>query len=615
MFSFFQTEGSFDLNSHRSLSFIILCGILKVRPEGRSGFMNRQKEQSRRTIEDTLNRLYLKKSSAPKAGYWVLLLIYLVTSAATSATASSGADVKFAGFIVPAYIFAGVLSSLANICIILMAVFYEKLGLITSLVLIGLQLPMIISGIVMRNNITSLPGVFGDVLAIIAVLFIYFNKKKMSDYEKVLRSQAVTDILTGLPNWFACTELIDELVRREERFAVVTIDINGFKSINDTMGFEAGNRVLIEISSKWKTIADSGETGTMDFIARLNGDQFSLVVRKFDSEDEIIHTIRRYESAMNEQINNIGYDFYISASFGYAFYPDDATDMDSVISYSDMAMHEIKSEGSDEHILRFTQEMLKNDHTLEFEGKIRAAIDNDGVFFMLQPQFDMSHKLRGFEALARMRDEDGSIISPGLFIPVAEKVGLVDKIDFIVFKKSAAFVGNLIRQYDLDITLSINVSVRHLMKKGFLEEMRRHLEESGFPANQLEVEITESVMIESLEKATGYIDVLREMGVQIAIDDFGTGYSSLSYLNSIPANLLKIDKSFIDGINSSEKAKLYIAAIISLGHIMGYEVISEGVEENDQLETLREIGCDYIQGYIWGKPLPMEDVEKLVSEG
>ena len=589
--------------------------MLKVRSKGRSGFMNRQKEQSRRTIEDTLNRLYLKKSSAPKAGYWVLLLIYLVTSAATSATASSGADVKFAGFIVPAYIFAGVLSSLANICIILMAVFYEKLGLITSLVLIGLQLPMIISGIVMRNNITSLPGVFGDVLAIIAVLFIYFNNKKMSDYEKVLRSQAVTDILTGLPNWFACTELIDELVRREERFAVVTIDINGFKSINDAMGFEAGNRVLIEISSKWKTIADSGETGTMDFIARLNGDQFSLVVRKFDSEDEVIHTIRRYESAMNEQINNIGYDFYISASFGYAICPDDAKDMDSVISYSDMAMHEIKREGSDEHILRFTQEMLKNDHTLEFEGKIRSAIDNDGVFFMLQPQFDMSHKLRGFEALARMRDEDGSIISPGLFIPVAEKVGLVDKIDFIVFKKSAAFVGNLIRQYDLDITLSINVSVRHLMKKGFLEEMRRHLEESGFPANQLEVEITESVMIESLEKATGYIDVLREMGVQIAIDDFGTGYSSLSYLNSIPANLLKIDKSFIDGINSSEKAKLYIAAIISLGHIMGYEVISEGVEENDQLETLREIGCDYIQGYIWGKPLPMEDVEKLVSEG
>ncbi len=577
--------------------------------------MNRQKEQSRRTIEDTLNRLYLIKKSAPKAGYWALLLIYLVTSAATSATASSQGTLRIFGFEAPSYIFAGVLSSLANICIILMAVFYENLGVATSLILIAIQLPMIISGIVVRHNISSLPGVFGDVLAIIAVLFIYFNNRKISNYQKVLRSQAVTDILTGLPNWFACTELIDELVRREERFAVVSIDINGFKAINDAMGFEAGNTVLMEIASKWKTIADGGDTGTMDFVARLNGDEFSLVIRNFDSEEAVLHTIRMYETAINEQISSIGYDFYISASFGYAICPDDSADMDSVISYSDIAMHEIKREGSDEHVLRFTQDMLKNDHTLELEGKIRNAIDNDGVFFMLQPQFDMSHKLRGFEALARMRDDDGSVISPGLFIPVAEKVGLVDKIDFIVFRKSAAFVGDLIRKYDLDVTLSINVSVRHLMKKGFLEEMRKQLETCGLPAGNLEVEITESVMIESLEKATGYIDELREMGVQIAIDDFGTGYSSLSYLNSIPANLLKIDKTFIDGINSSDKAKHYVAAIISLGHIMGYEVISEGVEENDQLETLREIGCDYIQGYIWGKPLPMEDIEKLVSEG
>ena len=577
--------------------------------------MNRQKDQNRRTIEETLNRLYLIKKSAPKAGYWALLLIYLVTSAATSATASSQGPLRIFGFEAPSYIFAGVLSSLANICIILMAVFYENLGVVTSLILIAIQLPMIISGIVVRHNISSLPGVFGDVLAIIAVLFIYFNNRKISNYQKVLRSQAVTDILTGLPNWFACTELIDELVRREERFAVVSIDINGFKAINDAMGFEAGNTVLMEIASKWKTIADGGDTGTMDFVARLNGDEFSLVIRNFDSEEAVLHTIRMYETAINEQISSIGYDFYISASFGYAICPDDAADMDSVISYSDIAMHEIKREGSDEHVLRFTQDMLKNDHTLELEGKIRNAIDNDGVFFMLQPQFDMSHKLRGFEALARMRDDDGSVISPGLFIPVAEKVGLVDKIDFIVFQKSAAFVGDLIRKYDLDVTLSINVSVRHLMKKGFLEEMQKQLETCGLPAGNLEVEITESVMIESLEKATGYIDELRDMGVQIAIDDFGTGYSSLSYLNSIPANLLKIDKTFIDGINSSDKAKHYVAAIISLGHIMGYEVISEGVEENDQLETLREIGCDYIQGYIWGKPLPMEDIEKLVSEG
>lgn len=180
---------------------------------------------------------------------------------------------------------------------------------------------------------------------------------------------------------------------------------------------------------------------------------------------------------------------------------------------------------------------------------------------MLQPQYDMSHRLRGFEALARMLDEDGTIIPPVEFIPVAEKVGLIDRIDSVVFKKAAEFVGELVTQRSLDITLSINISVRHLIKKDFTQEIKDQLAKSRLPANRLE-----------------------------------------------------IDKTFIDRLNSSEKSKQYVAAIISLGHIMGYKVISEGVEENDQLEVLKQIGCDFVQGYIWGKPLLARDVEILVSE-
>ena len=245
--------------------------------------------------------------------------------------------------------------------------------------------------------------------------------------------------------------------------------------------------------------------------------------------------------------------------------------------------------------------------------KLRTALDNDNIFFMLQPQYDMSHKLRGFEALARMRDDDGTIIPPVEFIPVSEKVGLIDRIDSVVFKKASEFVGELAKQHNLDVTLSINISVRHLMKKDFLEEIKNQLAQCHLPADRIEIEITESVMIESLDKAMDCIEALCDLGVQIAIDDFGTGYSSLSYLNDIPANLLKIDKTFIDGMTSSEKSKQYVAAIISLGHIMGYKVISEGVEENDQLEGLKQIGCDFVQGYIWGKPLLPQDVEILVS--
>ena len=575
--------------------------------------MNKDNSSERRTIEETLNRLYLSKKSAPRPVYWILVALYMLSSVVIGITAGSSKEISFFGFAMPIYTFAGVLSSVSNICVFFLAVYYDKLGVITSFVLLAADLPMILSGVIVRHNVTSIPGIFGNLVALMAVVMIYLNNKKISKYQTVLRAQAVTDMLTDLPNWFAVTELIDALVRKREPFAVVSIDMNGFKAINDTMGFEAGNRVLIDVSAKWKNIANSGASGTMDFIARLNGDEFSLVIRRFDSEDDIINTIRQYEAVLNDQMNSSEYDFYISASFGYAVFPNDADNMDSLISYADIAMQEIKKAASSEHILKFTPELLKNEHTLEMEGKLHAALENDNVFFMLQPQYDMSHRLRGFEALARLRDEDGTVIPPIEFIPVAEKVGLIDKIDSMVFKKASAFVGELIRQNGLDITLSINVSVRHLIKKDFPEEVRQQIEQSGIPAGQLEIEITESVMIESLEKAMECIKEITDLGVQIAIDDFGTGYSSLSYLNNIPANLLKIDKTFIDQMNSSEKSKQYVAAIISLGHIMGYKVISEGVEEDDQLDTLREIGCDLIQGYIWGRPLPQEEVVKLVS--
>ena len=174
------------------------------------------------------------------------------------------------------------------------------------------------------------------------------------------------------------------------------------------------------------------------------------------------------------------------------------------------------------------------------------------------------------------------------------------------------FFGELLRQTGADITLSVNASVRHLMKNDFLDELHADLEASGVPPSQLEVEITESIMIDSTDKALQCINEIKKMEVKIAIDDFGTGYSSLSYLNKFPANLLKVDKSFIDKMNSSDSSKQYVAAIISIGHIMGFDVIAEGIEEEAQLETLREIGCDFIQGYLWGRPLPKEEAEKLV---
>ena len=241
-------------------------------------------------------------------------------------------------------------------------------------------------------------------------------------------------------------------------------------------------------------------------------------------------------------------------------------------------------------------------------------MENDTVFYYLQPQYDISHRLRGFEALARMRDADGSIISPGAFIPVAEKVGLIDNIDMCVIRKSVEFLGQMIRDYNTKISLSVNVSARHLMKKGFKDEITDIINKYQVPANQLEIELTESIMIDSADKAIECINDLKSLGIKIAIDDFGTGYSSLSYLNKFPADLLKIDKSFIDKMNSGESSVQYVAAIISLGHVMHFDVISEGVEEEEQLDTLRNIGCDLIQGFIWGRPLDPDAAKQVVIE-
>ena len=411
---------------------------------------------------------------------------------------------------------------------------------------------------------------------------------------------------------FAFSELANSLIISRKKFVIVMININNFKNFNDTMGFEAGNKVLKELAFRWGSIANRDDKNKRDFIFHVAADEFALILRDYRSEDEILDVIMRYDAALEQKMTVDGCDFYITASFGYSEFPDDAEIFDTLCAYASTAMREVKSEGNSNHIMRYVPELLKSEHTLEIESRIREALANDTIFFNLQPQYDMSHKLRGFEVLARMTDGNGEIINPGDFIPVAEHVGLVDKIDAIVFRKSAVFFGELLKKSGADITLSVNVSVRHLMKNDFLDEVRETLKISGVPVSQLEIEITESIMIDSLDKAFQRIKEIREMGIKIAIDDFGTGYSSLSYLNKLPANLLKVDKSFIDKMNSGKASKQYVAAIISIGHIMGFKVISEGVEEPEQLETLRDIGCDFIQGFIWGRPLAKEDAERLV---
>ena len=567
----------------------------------------------KRLLQKTLDSLDASRR-APRSFLVLMLLIHAVTSVTIPQISRAQTVVTLWGMQIPVAAFAGVISSLGNICLIMLAVFCGTLGFFAAFIVLLAQFPMLAVNILRSHAYNSIPGIFSNILTLIAIVIIYVNIRQTEKYQDRIRNQAVTDSLTGIPNRFACSELLVSLVEQGKKFVAVSIDLNNFKSINDSMGFGTGNEALKVIASRWKAIADGGLSGTLDFIARLSGDEFALVIRDYDSEEEVLNTIRQYMNVLCEKLTIDNCDFYVSASFGYAEYPTDSNKMDNLISYADAAMLEAKRSGNSDLIVRFTRDLLKEEHTLEIEKKIHAALENDGIFFQLQPQYDMNQKLRGFEALARMRDEEGKLISPGEFIPVAEKVGLIDKIDVTVFRKAAAFFGKLLRKTNADITLSVNVSVRHLMKNDFLQETREVLELNGIPTKNLEVEITESVMIDSAERALQCINSLKEMGVQIAIDDFGTGYSSLSYLNSFPADLLKIDKSFVDKMNDSDSMRQYVAAIISMGHIMGFDVISEGVEQQQQMETLQSIHCDFIQGFLWGRPLSAEDAEKVAMD-
>ena len=306
-------------------------------------------------------------------------------------------------------------------------------------------------------------------------------------------------------------------------------------------------------------------------------------------------------------------DYYLTACFGYSFFPEDSDVIENIYLFSDAALHEVKKAGSGSRISRFTPDVLNFERTLEIERKIRTALNSDKIFFNLQPQYDINHNLRGFEALARMKDDDGSFISPVDFIPVAEKTGLVDRIDMRVFELSMEFLDKITRETGTEIMMSVNVSVRHLMKNTFIEDIKNILKAHNIAPERVEIEITESIMIDSAEKALQRINEIKAMGMKVAIDDFGTGYSSLSYLNNFPSDLLKIDKAFIDQMNMSESSKQYVAMIISIGHILHLKVISEGVESPDQVEVLKKIGCDYIQGFVWGKPMPPEEAGRLVS--
>lgn len=572
----------------------------------------RKNKSNKRSIAGALAAIYSVKRTEPWFGFVLLIVIYLVSTVFTVRTSVAEGVFEIGRAMIPKAALTGVISTISNMCLIILVVLYRNIGFCSAMGILATQVPFICVNIFILHSFTSIPGLFTNLLTMIACILIYTNQRKAIAYQQRIVEQAVTDVLTGLPNRFAGREYFSGLIKTGTKFVYVATDINNFKSINDTMGYEVGNKILIEIANRWRDLADSGRTGTYNLVAHVSGDEFGISIQEYRNEEDILKTIQAYKAELERKITIDDYDYYVTASFGYAEYPDDTTVLEDLIAKASLTLHDAKRKYSESVIVRYTDALLESEKTLKVERKIREALESDCVFFHLQPQYNINHKLRGFEALARMKDTDGSFISPMDFIPVAEETGLVDRVDMRVFHRAAKFLEDAVKKGRTDITISVNISVKHLLKNNFLEDIKSVLETYAISPSQLEIEITESVMVESVERAKAVIEEVKGLGIQVAIDDFGTGYSSLSYLHNFPANLLKIDKSFIDAMSEGKSSQKYVESIISIGHVLGLEVISEGVESEEQLEILKRIGCDLIQGYIWGRPLPPDEAEKLL---
>ena len=448
----------------------------------------------------------------------------------------------------------------------------------------------------------------GVALSLLGCCLIYALRcyiKRLKKDEEDLDKAAYTDLLTGCLNRRG---LLRELAMKSEMgksFYLIFIDLDNFKQVNDTLGHEAGDELLCDVATTWSKV----QSKFPFTICRLGGDEFAIIYETKDKE-----ITRAFITNILRSATTLQSKFFtsISASAGLALYDEDTSDLQQLLSYADTAMYKAKLGGKNDYYF-FDQDMyqeIMNRYLTEKD--LKNALKNDTFEMLYQPQYEINtHKLIGFESLIRLKNKKGEYINTQQFIQIAEKSGLIYDIDMWVMHNVMKQTRDFVLLHP-EIEVSINVSGKHITNKGFIENVIDSLSETKFPAKNLKIEITESSYIRHIDEAAQVVQRLKTLGIKTALDDFGTGYSSLSYLSKMTVDMLKIDKSFVDKILTKEGDKSFVDIIIKLGHLMNCKVIVEGVEDQNQLSALAFLGCDYVQGYVWGKPTHLEDLSNCL---
>ena len=416
------------------------------------------------------------------------------------------------------------------------------------------------------------------------------------------------DGLTGLPNRVLFhQEMARALTRvlRDEPFAVLCLGLDRFKAVNDTFGHPVGDALLVEVAQRLKARIRDG-----DMVARLGGDEFALLQRGTQDPADATGLVDRIMEALGTPCDVVGHTVLIGTSVGIAFAPSDETDADRLLKAADMALYRAKKDGGGTFRL-FEQEMdAKMQARRLLEIDLRQALPNNEFQVYYQPIVSMrDYGVTGFEALLRWNHPTQGMVPPGEFIPIAEEIGAIAVIGVWVLRTACMDAMS----WPNEIKVAVNLSPVQFKSKTLVADVAAALAASGLPAHRLEVEITETVMLQDTTTTLATLDDLRSLGIHIAMDDFGTGYSSLSYLRRFPFNKIKIDQCFIRDLSDDHELMAVLRAITGIGVSLGMTTTAEGVETLDQLSRLRAEGCNEVQGYFFSKPKPVEEVANMLQ--
>lgn len=432
--------------------------------------------------------------------------------------------------------------------------------------------------------------------------------------EEALHQLAYYDSLTRLPNRQLFNDRLGQALgdakRRHRLVALMLLDLDRFKVVNDTMGHEAGDMLLQEISGRLKNSIRANDT-----VARLGGDEFALIFADVGESKHIAQLAQKVLSQFETPVIIEGREVFSGASIGIAFYPSDTDNAEALLKFADSAMYHAKELGRNNYQF-YSHEMTASvNQRLQMETDLRRAIDRHEFVLHYQPLVDArNNQPTGMEALIRWCDPSGQMIPPLQFIPLAEDTGLIVPIGKWVLETACAQLRQWHDAGHPALTLSVNVATRQLRDEAFVETVRQAIQTSGIPPRSLELEITESILLENSEDTLSTLNALKQLGVTLAIDDFGTGYSSLSYLKRFPIDRVKIDRSFVRDLASDSDDLAIVRAIIALAHAMRLSVIAEGVETAAQLALLQSEECHDYQGYFFSRPMDAESVyQKLLS--